>query len=292
MRTIKFIFSFFLSFILMFVLLIFQFSLFTHYKLYNANFYMDKFQKLGLYSYLQSSTNSSLDTIARVSNLPKAVFNNVVSQTWLKSQVENSTTGTIDYMTYKTNNLPAIDTNSLLKTFDENLDKFIKSSNITVDKSVQDQLNSIRSQSGGSIKDEINLFSFDTVSKSSSFQKIRKYLNLLYSYENIIILIIIIIAILLFIIEHNNIAIFISWIGYSLIAGGLLSLVPSLVGIFSRFTDNIAIGIPTIKIIVGSIISDYLKFFTYSSIIFIVLGIILVVISAYLERNSRGFISR
>ncbi|WP_155241860.1 hypothetical protein [Clostridium pasteurianum] len=253
---------------------------------------MDKFQKLGLYSYLQSSTNSSLDTIARVSNLPKAVFNNVVSQTWLKSQVENSTTGTIDYMTYKTNNLPAIDTNSLLKTFDENLDKFIKSSNITVDKSVQDQLNSIRSQSGGSIKDEINLFSFDTVSKSSSFQKIRKYLNLLYSYENIIILIIIIIAILLFIIEHNNIAIFISWIGYSLIAGGLLSLVPSLVGIFSRFTDNIAIGIPTIKIIVGSIISDYLKFFTYSSIIFIVLGIILVVISAYLERNSRGFISR
>lgn len=288
MRTIKFIFSFFLSFILMFILLIFQLSLFTHYKLYNANFYMDKFQKLALYSYLQSSTNSSLDTIARVSNLPKTVFNNMVLQTWLKEQVENSTTGTINYMTYKGNNLPDINTDAPLKTYDQNLNKFIKSSNINVNKSVQDQLNSIRSESAGSIKDEINLFSFNEVSKSSSFQKIRKYLNLLYSYKNIIILLIIIIVVLLFIIEHNNIAVFISWIGYSLIAGGLLSLVPSLVGIFSKFTDNIAIGIPTIKIIVGSIISDYLKFFTYTSIIFIILGIVLVTISVYLERNLKN----
>ncbi|MDT8718338.1 hypothetical protein IAI10_16855 [Clostridium sp. 19966] len=276
MKIIKAILTFIVSLCLVLTLFVAQFSLFTVNKLFDSDLYINKFESAGLYPYIETSLNKDFATIARTCNFPKSVFDGVIQTNWIKSQVIDSTRKTIDYMNYTSDSLPQIDTTSIGNNFSANLDKFINSSNSTVGSA--SDLAELKTDVQSTINNDINLVSFNKISKLSFFQKFRHALNLLYKYNSIIMLSILLLILILFFIQYKDLSYLVAWLGCSFVAGGLLTFIPSIVGILSKFTQNIAIGVPMLKTLTGSIINEYISFFAYTGGTLIFTGIILLIL--------------
>lgn len=274
MRQMKFILNFFISLALMLTLIALQFSLFTRMKLLNSDFYISVFQKNNLYSYTKQNTENKLMNLGRIVNLPNDIFQGIITDEWIKHQLDDATNQTIQYMTYKSDKLPIVDVKSITDKFNLNLDNYIKSSNLKVDKTVEKELTRIKSDTGSIIKNEATIVNLNLLEKSSSFQNARKLLYYIHNSTLAITAAILFLAFLLFLLNYKANLAFMNWIGYSLVSGGFLILILSLIGLLSKFINNIAIGDTVLKNIVINIFNSSLSFLIVVSTIYIIIGVI------------------
>lgn len=284
MRILKTSISFLLCLALMMCILLFHASLYTRVKLLTPGFFLDNYEKYDLYSYIKTSTENNLTDLSLYTHLPESIFEGLVDESWIKTQVDNAATSIVDYLAYKTESIPVINADEQAKHFKENLDSFIKDENITVDERAGKELESVESDTALIIKNNISILDLDKLVKSSSFQGVRKGLYLLYSNIIIIPIGIFIFAALIFIIHRKDISSFISWAAYSLIASGVMLLIPSIAGIASNFIDNIAISEESIKNIIVSMVNDTLSFFSICGGISAGAGILIITSQFVFER--------
>lgn len=274
MKQMKFVLNFLISLALMLTLIALQFSLFTRMKLLNSDFYSSVFQKNNLYSYTKQNTENKLTNLGRVVNLPNDIFQGIITDEWTKHQIDDATSQTVQYMTYKSNKLPIVDVKPITDKFNLNLDNYIKSSNLKVDKTVEKELTKIKSDTGSIIKNEATIVNLSLLEKNSSFQNARKLLYYIHNSTLAIAAAIMVLAFLLFLLNYKASLSFINWIGYSLISSGFLILILSLIGLLSKFINNIAIGDTVLKNIVINIFNSSLSFLIVMSTIYIIIGVI------------------
>jgi len=288
MKTINILLSFILSLVLVLGLFVYELSLFTHSKLYNSNMYTTKFEDLNLYSNIESSINKELSTFSSRCNLPKEIFKNVISKDWIKSQMENSTKNLVDYMTYKTNKLYSIDSKAPEAIISANVNSFIKNSNLKIDKAAENELNKVKKDGVNIISYSISPISLKGISNSAGFEKTRMGLNYLYAYKNYLLLFLLIISAALLLLHIKNIYGFIKWASFSLIAGGLIILIPAALAYSSNFANNLAIAIPILKTLISSILKSYITFFLQSGAVVTFAGLLLLITALKLESLSKA----
>lgn len=287
MKIGKFILSFVLSLVLVLGLFILQLSIFTQSKLFNSEMYVAKFEKLNLYGSITTSINNELSTLSRRCNLPKEFFNNSFSEKWVKNEVDNTTKSIVNYMTYKTERLYVINTKSQEAVISTNLTNFIKSSNLTVDEAVETELNKVKSDAVNITTNNICPINIKSIEANSSFNKVRKNMNYLNIYKNYVSIFLIATTILLFLIHIKKINQFVKWLGCSLIAGGLITFIPALIGFSSNFTNNLAINMPIAKIMIGAILKEYIVFFLQSGLLLFSAGLFLLLIASKFKKLAK-----
>lgn len=283
MRLIKTLLCFFISLFMVLSLFSVQASIFTHTHLFNSNYYVEKFQTLGLYSFIDDSITNDIGNIQRECNLPKNIFDNLFNITSISNDVNGYTKGTIDYMTYKSSVLPAYESKKYTDNFDNKLDNFLSNSNVNLDASNRTDITNIKTQTDSTIKNELYLVNFNALSNSSSFQKARFYINKLYSLEPIFVGIFILLTIFLFILEVRRLFVFVTWLASTLIAGGLIVLIPVAIIMHTNFMYNLALSPPKFQLIVGSILSDSLQSILNLSIYITLAGIIIFIGNAIIS---------
>jgi len=287
MKIGKLILSFILSLTLVLGLFAFQLSLFTHIKLYNSKMYMATYENSNIYSTITESINSELSTISRRCNLPKEIFTASFSDKWIKNELDNTTKNLIDFMTYKTDKLYIIDIKSQEAVISANISSFLQSSNLKVDDSVEIELNKVKSDALSMARNSISPINTKGIKNSSSFLKVRKNLNNLYIYKNHIIGFLAVVAILLLLLNLKKISQFVKWLGYSLIAGGLITFIPALIGLISKFTNNLTIRIPSIKALIAALLREYIVFFSQTGLVIFVAGLLLLIVASRLEKAHK-----
>jgi hypothetical protein len=283
MKILRAIPAFVLSLLLVFNIVFLQGFLFLNNKLLNTNFYLTKFESLGFYNYLYDSIYKNFGQVSRESNLPLELFNNILTKDWVKEQTENSTKEIIDYMTYKTNTISVLDTKVQADKFNENFDNYIKSLNLKLDQNTQKEMANIKVKVSDIIKNQANFINMTSLNKNSTFQNLRKVVYTAYSSKLVIFAVILINLLLLLLVVRRKLSNFTTWIGYTLIVGGFFTLIPSLLGGFSGFVNNIAISDSVLKALAISFIKEGLFFFSITGGVIMVLGIGVTFFSALYE---------
>jgi len=250
--------------------------------------YTSKFESINLYSNIESSINKELSTFSSRCNLPKEIFKNVISKEWIKSQMENSTNNLIDYMTYKTNKLYSIDSKAPEAIISANVNSFIKNSNLKIDKAAENELNKVKKDAVSVITNNISPISLKGISNSADFEKARAGLNYLFAYKNYMLLFLLSISAALLLLHIKNIYGFIKWASFSLIAGGLIILIPAALAFSSNFANNLAIAIPILKILLSTILKSYITFFLQSGAAVAFAGLVLLIAAMKLESLSKA----
>lgn len=284
MNKFKSVISFILCLIIMLMLFVLQASVFTHKMLFESDYYLSKYENMGLYDYVVKTVESDGKNAAHVTNLPSSLFENLITKEWVKDQFVKGTNQNVQYMLYKSNSLATVDSKAFTESFNIKLDNYIKSNNIVRDSQVDSEIKNVKNNVKGIIDNETTFIGLSTFSNMGSFQSLRHYLNILYSSLAYLIVGIIIFIVMLLLINLKNISKFLYWTGSAVTAGGLFVFIPSLIAYLSGFMNNIAISMKTIKLIAVSIIKDYDMFFIKLSGIIAVSGLLVIVLSIYLER--------
>lgn len=284
MKLVKPIFCFFISLFMVLDLFALQASIFTHNKLFNNNYYTEKFQTLGLNSFINDSLSKNLGNIQRECNLPQSIFDNLYNKTSIENDINSYTQGIIKYMTYESSSFPTPDTKKYTAKFDNKLDAFLSTSNVNLDGSIKADITNIETETASTMKNGIYQINFQLLENSSSFQKLRSYVHKLYSLETILVGIFILLTILLAILEIKRLYIFVTWFSSTLIAGGLIVLIPVAVIIHTNFTDNLALSPPKLQLIVGNILKGYLQSILNLSIYISIIGMLIFTINIILNR--------
>lgn len=275
MKIFRLVSSFVLSLILAFLIVFMQASLFINTKALQPDFYISRFEKQDFYTYLYDSLYKNFGQVSRKSNLPEELFKDIVTKDWIKEETDRALKGTLDYMIYKADKPYTLDIKAQRDSFSSNLDNYIKGLTVKIDQNSEKEIEGIKDQISNIIKSQANFIDITGVSKNSSFQQIRKALYLTYSSRSLAMVSAIILALLLLLTAERGISNYFAWIGYSLIAGGFFTFIPSVLGLTSGFMNNIAISDSSLKALAIAFIKDSLKYFSINGGIVLLTGIIL-----------------
>lgn len=286
MKSIKSVISFFLSLFLMMLVFAFQISIFTSVKLYNSNSYTSNIEKSGLIDYTYESINNNLQNLGRTVNLPQNLFNNLFNKQWVKTQLFSSTDNICQYMAYKTDTLYKVNMKTQSDKFNNNLDEFIASNKLKIDKNTKNELDRIKNNVNGIIQNQVLPVNYNSIVKNSSFEKARKSLFLIYSSKFLLIIGFIIIVALLILVNMKKLFSALAWCSYAFIAGGLLALLPSVIVLASKFIYNLNLSVQSIKHFIIYVVNDFLTYFLFSGSITLIIGLTLLFISIKIEKLS------
>lgn len=288
MKILRGVSSFILSLILAFIIVFSQVSLFINTKLLKPDYYISKFEKHGFYDYLYDSTYKNFGQVSMKSNLPQDLFKNIVTKDWIKEQTDKTIKETVDYMLYKADKLSVLDTKPQSDRFNDNLDNYLKSLNLKMDQSAAKEIESIKGQVSSIIKSQSNFIDINSVSKNTSFQHIRKAVYLTYTLKILIFIITLAVALLLLFAAGSGLSNFTAWIGYSLIAGGFFTFVPSIIAKLSGFMNNIAISEGPLKKLAVAFIMDSLNYFCITGGMALFTGILLTATTALYQGRRQN----
>lgn len=287
LKALKTMFSLSISIFLTLGLLMVQFSFFTHIKLLKPELYTKSFEKSTLYSSVNRAIKSQLEGIAKSCNFPKDIFSDMVTDKWIKQQMLASTYETIDYMNYKSNSLPKVDTSYVSEKFIYNINNYLLSSNISVENTPKKDLDQLNREIQAAIKQNINAININKYSKYTYFQSFRIYSHLLYLYNAHIYIATLALIFMLLILNYKSLSSFAAWSGYSFIAAGLLSLLPALAFMMAKLGNNIYFEESMFKQLAIPIMNDYMTFFIYTGGSLFFVGILLILIYALLEGKKK-----
>jgi len=261
MRKSNAILSFLLSLCLVLILLAIQISLFTRVEMLNHNFYVGQFNKNNLSVAVETSIKKDLTSLGSYKYIPSEVFNGLYSKQWVDTAVSDANKNFIDFMNYKTNTLKDIDTTNIEAKLSSNVDSYVSANKILVSDSTKSELNTVKTQTVNIIKNQASVVSLTSLSKSTTFLKLRTYIHLVYSSIYLLLCIMIILILGLYLVNMREKGSFIKWLSYALIAAGLFTIIPGLIGLISGFMKDIAVSPAVLKNLVISLADEFFKFF-------------------------------
>lgn len=286
MKNVKSVASFLLSFLLLINTIFFILSLFVSQRLLNPNFYMKNFESQGLYNHIYQSIDKNFTNLTSVTNLPKELFSNVITSEWIKTKNEETIKSTIDYMIYKNDRLNLIDVNEIVTPINSNLDKFKEKSRLILTPNAENELKQIKKDAATIINNQVNFTELSKITKSNSFEKIRKIMYYAYSYKLVLLGIILINIIFILLLQNKNSFNALVWSGYSFLVAALFIIIPCGFGLATKFAYNLNMTEVVIKNIIINVINDSLKYLLYCSSIIGILGLILVMVGIKFSKTN------
>jgi hypothetical protein len=246
-----------ISFLLMFALLSMQASLFVKTKVLNGDFYKTVLSKNDYFVLMQKEIDFGFKNLSVVTSIPEEVFSKSVSGEAVKILSYKNIDSVESYMKYKGEYAESkIDTNKIY----DSLEKYAKGNN-TIDSELKNQLTAVSEDAGAIAQNHAALFSINSVAKYSQFQSFRRVLFKVYENQLLPVVIILILVLLLILINLKNLSKSFLWIGSSLIATSLMTLIPCILAICFRISYKYAVDIPYLKVALRDISLGYINYF-------------------------------
>ena len=263
-----------ISLIFMFTLLFMQVSLFINARLLNGDFYKVVLSKSDYFVLMNKEIDFGFKNLSMITSIPKEVLSKSISKEEIRDYSWKNINSAEDYMKYEgKNNESKIDTKKIY----DNIEKYAQDNNV-IDGQLKNQLAAVAADTGKIIENHTALFKIDSVAKYSQFQSLRKVLFLIYKNQVLSIFIILILVILLILINWARLSKTLLWIGSSLIASSLITLIPSIMAIYFRIPYKYAIDIPYLKVALRDISIGFINYFVATGLMFFCLGLMCMVI--------------
>lgn len=285
---------FLLSLLLIITLTLAQSSLLLRFKLLKPNFYTTKLADNKIYLYTEKFIKKTINRGINTNNIPNDIIDNVLPKEWVKTQYEDLTINAVDYFKGKQTSISPIDINPLLTNFDENYNKVLQNSKITPNSDQKKEIDKLKILLSDSVAD-LPLSSKNNSDLNLRLSFPRKIVSLLHSTTFILMGFALCLTFLMLFIAPKK-----SWTGYSFVISGTLFLIPPVLTLFILKPSNATMmldvnnvlstqpisDITNFKLFAVSIVSELLSYMAVFGGIIILIGIILLSLSAYFNNKK------
>jgi len=271
-----------ISFLLMFALLSMQVSFFLKTRMLNGSFYKKVLGKSDYYSLIEKEIDFGFKNLSMVTSIPEEVFSESVSKEAVKALSYKNIDSAEGYMKYKGEYSESkIDTNKLYN----NLEKYVQDNKLNGE--LKSQLTAVAKDAGKIIESHAALFSINSVAKYSQFQSFRRVLFLAYKNQLLTVMVTAILILFLVLINWQSLRKVLLWVGSSLIASSLMTIIPCILAIYFKIAYKYAIDIPSLKIALRAITLGYINYFLSTGVLFFLVGIMCMVIYSFVDKRER-----
>ena len=151
---------------------------------------------------------------------------------------------------------------------------------------LKNQLLDVSKEAGDIINNYVVLFNISAVDKYPQFQSFRKLIYLVYSIKILsLVAVFLMITLLVFLNRKTPRRIFL-WIGSSFIPAAIMTLVPSILALYYKIPNRFAIDSLYLNLALKDITLGYIKYFTITGIIVLLIGICCMFIYTHLNNNT------
>lgn len=253
--------------------------------LHNPDNYVDLISSQSLDEKAHKSIEDYFSEQYNTTAVPAKVYTDIITVDWVRKEMENN----INYTYSNLENKDAEynpDYTELEKSISAFFSDYAKSINYKPDEAYEKKLNETIEKAETSINSKLDVFHFGTMRKAGILQKIDK-INLLLNAGKIILGIISAILIILLFLNKKDIWGRTYWAGCSFFSAGLILMIPSIflliTDYFSAFTIKEA---ATYSAFTG-VMNDTTITVLYSSIMFIVVGTLSIVLSLLKKKKNK-----
>jgi len=267
----------------MFSIIIMQLSFFVNLKVLDVNFYKNTLNKNDYFSLMRKDIDYSFNNLSMITSIPEKVFVSSVSNEDVKKLAYYNIDSSQGYMKYNnsyTDN--RIDTNVVYN----NLQNYVQKKNIKIDVNMKNQLLSVSTDVGNIVGNHSNLFNISAVDKYPQFQSFRKLVYLLYNIKILSIIILLLMVALLAYLNRRRPRRTFLWLGSSFIASSIMTLIPSFLALYYKIPNRFAINTAYLKVALRDIALGYIKYFTITGAIVLLIGIFCMFIYNYLSNHA------
>lgn len=283
MSKFREILRFLVSFLLMFAVIIMQLSFFVNLRVLNGDFYKNTLSKSDYFSLMRKDIDFGFKNLSLVTSIPEESFTSSVSDEAIRELANRNISSAEDYMKY---NNKYIDNKIDNKIIYDNLQKYAVKNNIKVGTDLKTQLLGVSQDAGNIINNYAVLFNISAVDKYSQFQSFRKLIYMIYSIKIIsIIAVLLMVTLLVFLNKRRQRRIFL-WIGSSLIPAAIMTLVPSILALYYKIPYRFSVDSDYLKVALRDISLGYLKYFTTTGVIILLMGIASIMFYTYLSNKA------
>jgi hypothetical protein len=267
----------------MFAVIIMQLSFFVNLKVLNGNFYKDTLNKSDYFSLMRKDIDFGFKNLSMITSIREEVFISSISDEAIKELAYDNINSAEAYMKY---NNKYINNKLDTKIIYNNLEKDVEKDNIKIDAALKNQLLAVSQDVGNIINNYVVLFNISAVDKYPQFQNFRSLIYGLYSIKIMSLVSVFLIITLLALLNRRRLRRTFLWIGSSLIPAAIITLVPCILALYYKIPNRFAIDSAYLNVALRDISLGYIKYFTISGVIILLVGICCMCIYTYLSNKA------
>jgi hypothetical protein len=254
----------------MFAVIIMQLSLFVNFKVLNGDFYKNTLNRSDYFSLMRKDIDFGFKNLSLITSIKEEVLISSVSDEALKELAYKNISSAEDYMKYKSKYINnKIDT----KIIYNNIERDVQKSNVKIDANLKNQLLTVSEDVGNLINNYVVLFNISAVDKYPQFQSFRSLLYRVYSLKTMSIVSVLLIITLLTLLNRGRSRRTFLWIGSSLIAAAIITLVPCVLALYYKIPNRFSIDSTYLNLALRDISLGYIKYLTISGVIVLLVGL-------------------
>lgn len=258
-NIVKNVTSSIIAIVIMFSVIVTMGVIFFKTTLINENTYKSVFEKVGTYDKVLESIEDNVSYALVVNNIPKDTLKGIISKEEVVDTMDSITDSFIGFLKGESS-VVSYDIGEYKKRIDNGINKYLRDKNVYLNESQNNDIENMKATILNIIDGELQIINFSELSKSNAMIIVSKIVSVLNS--NIVLIGTIVVNILLlslfFVIWKRRKARAYAWIGYTLVAAGMIVFLLSFSGYLSKFYDYVIIAIPYVAEAVGFIIKKYL----------------------------------
>lgn len=265
MANAKGILKFILSLGIMFCSIALVISVFTRTTLLNQDFYINSLEKSGYFPYLNQEIDYGFHNYSLITSIPEEVFAGAVSGSDTKSLATENIRDTMSYMRYEGDYTD--------KKIDAGrIDKAVRdyASGITGEAS---QLSTVTEEAAAIVNSHAVLFDVARVANYSQFQAFREAVYTAYDKLYVAAAALAALMFFLLLITWGSRGMFELWLGGALLAGSMVLLVPTLMGLLFNIPYRFPVENYYLKVALSSFALGYLWKLALSASVMLLGGI-------------------
>jgi len=251
----------------------------------DANFYKNTLNKNDYFSLMRKDIDYGFKNLSKITSIPENIFVDSVKDQDIKDLAYDNIDLSQSYMKYNNKYIDSrIDTNVVYN----NLINYVQKKNIKTDANMKNQLLSTSKDVGDIVENYSNLFNISAVDKYPQFQSFRKLLYLLYNMKILSTIVVLLLVTLLAYLNKRRQRRTLIWLGSSLIASSIMTLIPSFLALYYKIPTRFAINSDYLKVGLRDIALGYINYFTITGGVIFLIGISCMCTYTYLSKQAHS----
>ena len=273
-KTVRNLLSSIIAIVTMFSVIVTMGLVFFKTTLINENTYKSVFEKIGTYDDIIESIDDNIGYTLVVHNIDKDILKGVISKEEVVDIIDSTTDSFIGFLKGK-NSVLSYDKSKYEKRIDDAISKYLRDNGMYLTEIQKIDIENIKTNLLNIIDSDLQIINFEQLSKSNAMILVSKIVSTIDNNMILVGLIVIniILLSLFFAIWKKRKARAYAWIGYTLVAAGLIVFLLSFSGYISKFYDYAIIAIPYVAKAVGSVIKKFLLNMSIISLVVTCTGI-------------------
>jgi hypothetical protein len=269
----------------MFAVIIIELNFFVNFKALNGDFYKNTLNKSDYFSLMRKDIDFGFRNLSMITSLPEEIFISSVSDGDILHLAYENLNSAEDYMKYNTK---YIDNKIDTKIIYDNLQTYAQKHNIKVDDNLKNELLAVSEDAGNIINNHAILFNINEVDKYPQFQTLKRLIHLLSIITILPFAAVFLLIILLLLLNRKTPIKMFLWTGSSLIPAAIMTLIPCILALFYNTPNRFPVDNAYLKVALSDISLGYIKCFTITGVIVLLVGICCMYIYTHLNNKCHN----